>query len=123
VVAQLEPMQSLIAAGIPIGIGTDAIGAPQSPFLNLFLATIHPTHPSEALTLEQALIAFTRGSAYAEFQDMRKGTLAPGRAADLAVLSQDIFHVPPPAIPATTSVLTVIGGRVAWDAGVLHPDP
>lgn len=123
VFAQLEPMHSLLAADIPLGIGTDAIGAPQSPFLNLFLATIHPTHPSEALTLEQALIAFTRGSAYAEFQDTRKGTLAPGRAADLAVLSQDIFHVPPPAIPGTTSVLTVVGGRTVWDAGVLHPDP
>ncbi|HMG56040.1 MAG TPA: amidohydrolase family protein [Kofleriaceae bacterium] len=123
VFGQLEPMQSLLAEGIPLAIGTDGIGAPQSPFLNLFLAMIHPTHPSEALTLEQALVAFTRGSAYAEFQDGHKGTLAPGRAADLAVLSQDIFHIAPPDIPATTSLLTVVAGRIVWDAGVLHPAP
>jgi hypothetical protein len=120
---ELEPMQSLLAEGIPLAIGTDGIGVPQSPFVNLFLAMIHPTHPSEGLTLEQALVAFTRGAAYAELTEHRKGTLAPGRAADLAVLSQDIFHVPPPAIPATGSLLTMVGGRVVWDAGVLHADP
>jgi predicted amidohydrolase YtcJ len=120
VFGQLEPLKSLLAAGIPLAIGTDGIGAPQSPFLNLFLATIHPTHPSEALTLTQALTAFTQGAAFAELEEHRKGILAPGRVADLAVLSQDIFHVPPPAIPATTSLLTVVAGRVVWDAGVLH---
>jgi hypothetical protein len=123
VFSELEPMQSLLAEGIPLAIGTDGIGVPQSPFVNIFLAMIHPTHPSEALSLEQALVAFTRGAAYAEFQEHRKGTLAPGRVADLAVLSQDIFHVPPPAILATGSLLTMVGGRVVWDAGVLHPDP
>src|SRR5262249_35078625 len=53
VFGELEPMRSLLATGVPLALGTDAIGAPQSPFLNLFLAMIHPTHPSEALTLEQ----------------------------------------------------------------------
>lgn len=118
----LEPMQSLLAAGIPIAIGTDGIGAPQSPFLNLFLAMIHPTRPSEALTLDQALAAFTRGAAFAEFEEHRKGRLVPGQVADLAVLSQDIFQVPPIAIPGTASVLTIAAGRVVWDAGVLRAE-
>jgi predicted amidohydrolase YtcJ len=121
VFGELEPLASLLAAGIPLALGTDGIGAPQSPFLNLFLAMIHPTHPSEALTLAQALSAFTRGAAVAELEDHRKGTLAPGRVADLAVLSQNIFHVPPPVIPATKSVLTMVAGRIVWDDGVLHP--
>jgi predicted amidohydrolase YtcJ len=116
----LEPMQSLLAAGIPLAIGTDGIGAPQSPFVNLLLATVHPTHPAEALSLTQALTAFTRGAAYAEFDEPRKGTLVPGKLADLAVLSQDIFHIALPDLPATRSVLTIVGGRVVWDAGVLH---
>ena len=116
----LEPLQSLLAAGIPLAIGTDGIGAPQSPFVNLLLATVHPTHPAEALSLTQALTAFTRGAAYAEFEEPRKGTLVPGKLADLAVLSQDIFHVAPPDLPATRSVLTIVGGRIVWDAGVLH---
>jgi predicted amidohydrolase YtcJ len=123
VFGDLEPLQSLLSAGIPLALGTDGIGAPQSPFLNLFLATIHPTHPSEALTLTQALTAFTAGAAYAEIEEARKGTLVAGRVADLAVLSQDIFHVAPPDIPGTTSVFTMVGGRVVWDAGVLHPTP
>jgi predicted amidohydrolase YtcJ len=120
VFVDLEPMQSLLAAGIPLAIGTDGIGAPQSPFVNLLLATVHPTHPTEALGLAQALTAFTHGAAYAEFEERRKGTLGPGKLADLAVLSQDIFHVAPPDLPATRSVLTLVGGRVVWDAGVLH---
>jgi predicted amidohydrolase YtcJ len=123
VFAQLEPMQSLLAAGIPLAIGSDGIGAPFSPFLELFFAITHPTHPSEALTLEQAVSAFTRGAAYAEFEDHHKGTLAPGQLADLVVLSQDIFHAAPPDILSTTSLLTMVDGRVVWDAAVLHADP
>jgi predicted amidohydrolase YtcJ len=123
VFGELEPMRSLVLAGVPLAIGTDGIGAPQSPFLNLFLAMVHPTHPSEALTLDQAVAAFTRGAAYAELQDQCKGTLAPGRVADLAVLSQDIFHAAPSDIVTTTSLLTMVDGRTVWDAGVLHADP
>lgn len=120
VFAELEPLRSLLEEGIPLALGTDGIGRAQSPFVDLFLATIHPTRPSEALTLEQALIAYTHGSAYAEHQEHKKGTLAPGKLADLAVLSQDIFHVPPVAIPATYSVLTIVHGKVIWDAGVVQ---
>jgi predicted amidohydrolase YtcJ len=79
-------------------------------------ATIHPNVPSEALSREQAVVVYTRGSAYAEFAEREKGTLAPGMLADLAVLSQDIFSVPPQALPATTSVLTLIGGRIVHDS-------
>lgn len=116
---ELEPLRSLLDQDIPLALGTDGIGSVFNPFLDLFLATIHPTRPSEALTIEQAVTAYTRGSAYAEFEESRKGTLSVGRVADLAVLSQDIFHVPPPAIPATTSVLTMVNGNVVWDAGVV----
>lgn len=119
VFAELEPLKTLLEEGIPLALGTDGIGRAQSPFVDLFLATIHPTRPSEALTLEQALVAYTHGSAYAELQEHKKGRIAPGQLADIAVLSQDIFLVPPPAIPATTSVLTIVDGKVVWDAGVL----
>jgi hypothetical protein len=55
----------------------------------------------------------------AEHAERLKGTLAPGMLADLAVLSQDIFRVSAEALPATESVLTLVGGQVAYDAGVL----
>jgi len=70
---------------------------------------------AQALTREQAVTMYTRGSAYAEFAEREKGTLAPGMLADLAVLSQDVFTVPADALPATTSVLTIVGGRVVRD--------
>ncbi|HEX7680735.1 MAG TPA: amidohydrolase family protein, partial [Thermoanaerobaculia bacterium] len=49
-----------------------------------------------------------------------KGTIAAGKLADLAILSQDIFHVPAEALPATTSVLTIVDGKVAYDAGTIN---
>jgi predicted amidohydrolase YtcJ len=110
--AGFQPMKSLLAAGIPLGIGSD--GA-RNPFLNIMLATTHPNDPREALTREQAVTAYTRGSAYAESAEHEKGTLAPGMLADLAVLSQDIFTVPARALPATTSVLTMVGGQIVYD--------
>jgi predicted amidohydrolase YtcJ len=85
------------------------------------LAVLHPDRPEEAITVEEAILAYTRGSAYAELEEHRKGTLAPGKLADLAVLSQDPFTLPDPGlIAATSSVLTMVDGRVVFDAGVLH---
>jgi predicted amidohydrolase YtcJ len=79
-------------------------------------AAMHPTNPKEAITREQAVIAYTAGSAYAEFMEKEKGMVRPGMMADLAVLSQDIFTVPLPELPKTVSVLTVVGGKVVHDA-------
>jgi predicted amidohydrolase YtcJ len=115
-----QPLRSLLEQGIPIALGSDG---PMNPFLNVMLATIHPINPSEALTREQAIVAYTRGSAYAEHAERRKGTLAAGMLADLAVLSQDVFAVPTQALPATVSVLTVVGGRVVHDVGAVAALP
>lgn len=119
-VARAQPFRSLLEAGIPLALGTDGIGGTASPFLDIMLATLHPGRPSEALTREQAVIAYTVGSAYAEREEHQKGRLAPGQLADLAVLSQDIFTVPFFLIPATESVLTMVDGRIVWDAGVVQ---
>ena len=84
------------------------------------LASIHPARPSEAITREQAVTAYTSTSAYAEFAEKEKGSLAAGMLADLAVLSQDIFQGPPQELPKTKSVLTLVGGNVVYDAKVLN---
>ncbi len=110
--AEFQPVRSTVAAGVPLAIGSDG---PNNPFVNLMFAVTHPSRPDEALTREQAVIAYTRGAAYAEFAEREKGTLAPGMLADLAVLSQDIFTIPVPALPATSSVLTLVGGAVVHD--------
>ncbi|WP_201979450.1 amidohydrolase [Hymenobacter rubidus] len=104
--------RSLLESGVPFALGSDG---PSNPYLNILFATTL-ADPKEALTREQAVRAYTAGAAYAEFQEQHKGTLAPGKLADLAVLSQDIFTVPLPALPATVSELTMVGGRVVYEA-------
>ena len=118
--AEAQPLRSLVEAGVPLALGTDGIGGTISPFLDIFLATFHPARPGEALSREQAVIAYTAGSAYAEFAEHQKGRLAPGQLADLAVLSEDIFTAPPPVLLGTRSVLTVVDGQIVWDEGAVH---
>jgi predicted amidohydrolase YtcJ len=113
-----QPLRSLLDAGIPVALGSDG---PMNPYLNIMLASIDPDRPKEAMTREQAVIAYTLTSAYAEFREKDKGTLEPNKLADLAVLSQDIFSVPPPDLQKTTSVLTIVGGKVVYDSKVLSP--
>jgi predicted amidohydrolase YtcJ len=115
-VSQMMPMRSLLAAEIPLALGSDGL---LNPFLNILFASVHPVNPSEAISREEAVIAYTRGSAFAEFAENEKGILAVGMLADLAVLSQDIFTVPPGQLPGTRSVMTLVGGRIAYDTGVL----
>jgi len=113
---QMQPMRSLLDAGISLALGSDG---PNNPYLNIMLATIYPGKPREAITREQAVIAYTLTAAYAEFAEKEKGSLEPGKFADLAVLSQDIFSVPSPELPKTESVLTMLGGKIVYDAKVL----
>jgi predicted amidohydrolase YtcJ len=114
---EYQPFASLAGAGIPIAIGSDG---PMDPFLNLQFAVSHPVNPHEALTVEQAVVAYTRGAAYAEHREHEKGTLAAGMLADFAVLSQNIFEVDPERLTETAVLLTVIGGRIVHDA-LQHP--
>jgi predicted amidohydrolase YtcJ len=107
-----QPMKSVLTGGVTLAIGSDG---PLNPGLNLMLATTHPTNAREALSREEALRAYTWGSAYAQFAEQEKGTIAPGMLADVAILSQDILAVPPDALPATVAVTTIVGGKVVHE--------
>jgi predicted amidohydrolase YtcJ len=113
---QFFPLRSYIEANVSVALGSDG---PMNPFLNIMFATIHPVRQSEAITREQAIRAYTHGSAYAEFAETDKGVLAAGKLADLAVLSQDILTVAIPELPKTTSVLTIVGGKIVHNSNVL----
>ena len=112
---ELQPLRSLLDAGIPVAIGSDG----QTIRSSTSCSPTYMRNPSEGLTREQAVIAYTLTSAYAEFSEKDKGSLEPGKLADLAVLSQDIFKVPANDLPQTASVLTMVGGKIVYDAKVI----
>jgi predicted amidohydrolase YtcJ len=102
-------------AGIPVPLGSDR---PTNPYLNIMFARLDPNRSSEAITREQAVIAYTFTSAYAESAEKVTGNLEPGKRADLAVLSQDIFKVDASALLKTESLLTLVGGKIVYDGKV-----
>ena len=108
-VENIDAIRSLVAAGVPFALGGDG---PLNPYLNMMWAVTHEQHPSEALSREQVITAYTAGSAFAEFAENDKGRIAAGMLADLAVLTQDIFTVAADRLPATRSALTMINGRI-----------
>lgn len=118
--AEVGPPQALRSArevGVRVALGADTEGLARNPWLNLMLAVTHPARPDEALSREEALIAYTLGGAYAEGAEDRKGRLVPGAAADLAVLSRDVFEVPVERLPETRSLLTLVGGEIVHREG------
>jgi hypothetical protein len=72
--------------------------------------------PAERITVEDAVKAYTRGSAYAAFSDDKVGTLEVGKEADLAVLSQDPFSVSHETIARTHVLTTMVAGKVVYAA-------
>ena len=109
-------LKTVINSDIPLAIGSDG---PFNPYLNIMFATTHPMRPSEALTREEVVIAYTLTSSFAEFEEQNKGTLTVGKVADLAVLSQNIFLIPIEEMLQTESVLTIINGKIVYDTGLL----
>ena len=70
--------------------------------------------PEERVTIEDAVRAYTWSSAYAEFGERSKGTMEPGKLADIVVLSRDIFRIDPSDIRDAAVDYTIGGGRVVW---------
>lgn len=116
--------RSLLDAGAVLAFGSDWTVAPLNPLLGIKAAVTRQTLdgknpggwvPEEKITVEEAVRAYTVGSAYAEFQDDVKGTVTVGKLADLALLDRDIFDVPPEQIDQARVVVTVVGGRVVFE--------
>ena len=115
--------RSLLEAGAPLAFGTDWPVAPLDPLLGVYAAVTRATldgrhpegwFPEQRLSLEQALRAYTQGSAYAAFEEKEKGTIAPGKLADMVVLSDDLFSIPPENIKKVHVVITIVGGKVVF---------
>ncbi len=123
--ATSPPVKKMLAAGLPVGGGTDATRvASYDPWVALTWLTTGQTvgglslyNEDNVLDREAALRVWTEGSAWFSGEQDVKGTLSPGKYADLAVLSSDYMAVPPVEIRRIHSVLTVVGGEVVYGEG------
>ncbi len=115
--------RSLLDAGAQLAFGSDWWVAPIDPLMGIFAAVTrrtldgaHPEgwNPSQKLTVEEAVHAYTVGSAYASFEENIKGSLEIGKMADFVVLSDDIFHINPNTIADVCVDLTVFDGRIVY---------
>ena len=110
--------------GVHLAFGTDWDVAPLNPLSTIYAAVTRATldgknpngwFPEQKLTVAEAVEAYTMGSAYAEFQENVKGSIAPGKLADMVMLSDDIFSVDPAKIRDMKVLKTIVGGKVIWD--------
>jgi predicted amidohydrolase YtcJ len=111
--------------GVRVAFGTDWNVAPLNPMLTLYAATTRATldgknpngwFPAQKLTVVEAVQAYTMGSAYAEFQDQEKGSITPGKLADMVIVNDDIFQIDPVKIRDVKVTKTIVGGKVVWEA-------
>jgi hypothetical protein len=111
--------------GVRLAFGTDWPVAPLDPMLTLYAAVTRATldgkfpqgwFPEQKLSVQEAIAAYTIGSAFAEFQEQEKGSIEPGKLADMVLLSQDVLTIAPAAIRDTHVLKTFLGGVEIYDA-------
>lgn len=111
--------------GVRLALGTDWNVAPLNPMLTLYAATTRATldgknpkgwFPEQKLTIKEAIEAYTLGSAYAEFQENEKGSMTPGKLADMVLLSDDVLSIDPVKIRDVKVLKTWVGGKLTYDA-------
>jgi hypothetical protein len=111
--------------GVRLALGTDWNVAPLNPMLTLYAATTRATldgknpngwFPEQKLNIQEAIEAYTVGSAYAEFQENEKGSITPGKLADMVLLSDDVLKIDPVKIRDVKVLKTWVGGKLTFDS-------
>lgn len=109
--------------GVRLAFGTDYPVEPVAPFRGIYAAVTRKSDdgkqeyfPEQKLTIQQALAAYTTGSAYAEFAEKQKGALAPGMFADFVVLDRDLTKIPSAQILGARVLRTVVGGKTVYQS-------
>jgi predicted amidohydrolase YtcJ len=117
------PWKDFLDHGVRIAFGTDYPVEPLAPFRGVYAAVTRKNEagtkeyfPEQKLTIQQALAAYTTGSAYAQFAEHEKGTLALGMLADFVVLDRDLTAIPASEILKTQVLRTVVGGKTVYQA-------
>ena len=116
--------RSLLDANARLAFGSDWFVAPPTPLEGIYAAVTRRTLddknpmgwvPEEKITVEDALRAYTSGSAFASFDEAKKGTLARGKLADLVLIDRDLTAIPPESIHDARVSMTIVGGRVVFE--------
>jgi hypothetical protein len=119
------PFRTFLDKGVRLALGSDWPVAPLNPLLGIYAAVTRATldgkHPdgwvpAQKITVEEAVRGYTAGSAYAEFTEGEKGTIAPDALADIVILSDDIFTIAPARIRDVKVRTTIVAGQVVYDA-------
>jgi hypothetical protein len=117
--------RTLLDNGAKIAFGSDWPVEPLDPMRGLYSAVTRKNiegdfpdggwFPEQRLTMEEAIKLFTSGSSYASFEEDIKGTLEPGKLADMVVLTKDLFTIAPREILTTEAAYTILGGRIVFE--------
>jgi predicted amidohydrolase YtcJ len=119
--ARTTPLRAMIDAGLPVSIGTDSAVVPYPPLWALYHFVTRDTISGgvvgrhQRVSRQEALRAMTLGNAWLTFEEDLKGTIEPGKLADLVVLSDDILTCPDERIEQMDVLLTITGGRVVYE--------
>ena len=118
----LYRIKTPLGKGVVVAASSDAPVVPANPLVGIYAAVTRQAEsgqvllPEERITVEQALSLYTTNAAYASFEEKVKGSLSPGRLADIVILSDDPTQVPPEKIKDIKVEMTIIGGEVVWEA-------
>lgn len=114
-----EPYRSLLDSGARLSFGSDASIVDLNPLLGIHAAVDRGNskeNSNQAISVKEAVRAYTYGSAYAEFQENVKGTISIGKLADLIILSDDIFTIPTSKIRNVKVLMTIVDGKVVFES-------
>jgi hypothetical protein len=118
----LYPLRSLLGAGVRLAAGSDCPVVGPAVVAGLYGAVARRSKEGqevggeESVSIEEALGLYTMAAAYSFFAEGERGRIAPGRLADLVVLSGDPTTCPPGELPALRAQMTIVGGQVVWRA-------
>jgi hypothetical protein len=118
----LYRIKSFLDRGLIVAGGSDSPVVPDNPLVGIYAAVTRRAEsgqylsPEERISAKQALAMYTINAAYASFEENIKGSITPGKLADMVVLSDDLLKSPPEQLKDIRVEMTIIDGRVVWEA-------
>ncbi|MBR6951076.1 MAG: amidohydrolase [Oscillospiraceae bacterium] len=120
---RMLPLRPLVDAGVTLCGGSDSIAGPFHDWLEGIRSAVlreasdgNSYHPEYSITLREAILMYTANGAWQEFAEKERGTIEPGKLADLTVLDRNLFEIPPETITDANVIRTVVNGKTVFQA-------